>query len=75
MYCMGHTVAVLRALYERCTAQEKRQPVEQAISRLLFTDFTAATSDKPQLDLPTLIDAAQQLSAEERQRLIDALVN
>ena len=74
-YCMGHTVAVLRALYERCTAQEKRQPVEQAISRLLFTDFTAATSDKPPLDLPTLIDAAQQLSAEERQRLIETLVN
>ena len=74
-YCMGHTVAVLRALYERCTAQEKRQPVEQAISRLLFTDFTAATSDKPRLDLPTLIDAAQQLSAEERQRLIETLVN
>ena len=72
-YCMGHTVEVLRKLYERCTPEEKRRPVEEAINRLLFTDFTAATADPSCLDLPTLIHAAQQLSSEERQRLMETL--
>lgn len=38
-YAMGHTVETLRKMYERCTPEEKRQPIEEAIDELLFSDL------------------------------------
>ena len=36
-YAMGSTVETLRKMYERCTPEEKRHPIKEAIDQLLFT--------------------------------------
>lgn len=38
-YAMGSTVETLRKLYERCTPEEKRHPIEEAIDQLLFAEL------------------------------------
>jgi hypothetical protein len=36
-YAMGHKVETLRQMYERCTPEEKRRPIEEAIEELLLS--------------------------------------
>lgn len=75
-YAMGHSLTTLKKMYERCTPAEKRRPIEQAVERLLFNDFTifdelpppntsiASTPDKEEL-----IRQLQNLTPEQRQSL------
>jgi hypothetical protein len=73
-YAMGHKVETLRQMYERCTPEEKRRPIEEAIDELLF--------DQPPSVEPTveatpqwasLLAQLQQLSPAEREQLMAAL--
>jgi hypothetical protein len=74
-YAMGHTVETLRGMYERCTPEEKRRPIEEAISELLFDQPPAA---EPQMEArpnwETLLGDLQKLSSTEREQLIAALL-
>jgi len=68
-YAMGHSVETLKKIYERCTPDEKRRPIEEAIDELLFETL--------QFDLtPELVQLARQLhklTAIDRQRLVQML--
>jgi hypothetical protein len=71
-YAMGHKVETLRQMYERCTPEEKRRPIEEAIDELLFDQL-------PEPDVETLphfqglLQQLQQLSPTEREQLMAAL--
>jgi hypothetical protein len=73
-YAMGHKVETLRQMYERCTPEEKRRPIEEAIDELLFELPPATEPDveaKPQW--VSLLAQLQQLSPAEREQLMAAL--
>ncbi len=74
-YAMGHTVETLRGMYERCTPEEKRRPIEEAISELLFDQPPPV---EPQMEArpnwETLLGDLQKLSSTEREQLIAALL-
>lgn len=73
-YAMGHKVETLRQMYERCTPEEKRRPIEEAIDELLFELPPATEPDveaKPQWE--GLLQQLQQLSPSEREQLMAAL--
>jgi hypothetical protein len=73
-YAMGHKVETLRQMYERCTPEEKRRPIEEAIDELLFDQLP-----EPALDVETLphfqglLQQLQQLSPTELMQLMAAL--
>jgi FKBP-type peptidyl-prolyl cis-trans isomerase (trigger factor) len=71
---MGHTVETLRGMYERCTPEEKRRPIEEAIDELLFFQLPS-TEPKQEVrsEWETLLQQLQQLSPAERQQLMAAL--
>ena len=73
-YAMGHTVETLRGMYERCTPEEKRRPIEEAISELLFDQPPAA---EPHVEVrhewESLLQQLQKLSPSEREQLMAAL--
>jgi hypothetical protein len=74
-YAMGHTVETLRGMYERCTPEEKRRPIEEAISELLFDQLPATepiVEVKPNWE--TLLGELQKLSSTEREQLLAALL-
>lgn len=74
-YAMGHTVETLRGMYERCTPEEKRRPIEEAIDELLF-DQPPATEPiveaRPNWEI--LLGELQKLSSTEREQLLAALL-
>ena len=74
-YAMGHTVETLRGMYERCTPEEKRRPIEEAISELLF-DQPPATEPivEARPNWETLLGELQKLSSTEREQLMAALL-
>lgn len=74
-YAMGHTVETLRGMYERCTPEEKRRPIEEAIDELLF-DQPPATEPivEARPNWETLLGELQKLSSTEREQLIAALL-
>lgn len=73
-YAMGHTVETLRQMYERCTPEEKRRPIEEAIDELLFEQPQAAQpQQEAQSNLENLLQQLQQLSPAEREQLIAVL--
>jgi hypothetical protein len=73
-YAMGHTVETLRGMYERCTPEEKRRPIEEAIDELLFDQPPPA---EPMVEVSheweSLLQQLQKLSPAEREQLIAAL--
>jgi hypothetical protein len=73
-YAMGHTVETLRGMYERCTPEEKRRPIEEAIDELLFFQ---APSAEPIVEVrpnwETLLGELQKLSPADREQLMAAL--
>ncbi len=73
-YAMGHTVETLRGMYERCTPEEKRRPIEEAIDELLFDQ---PPSVEPHVEArpnwETLLGELQKLSSTEREQLMNAL--
>jgi hypothetical protein len=73
-YAMGHTVETLRQMYERCTPEEKRRPIEEAIEELLFFGQPKVES-KPSATphWESLLQQLQQLSPEMREQFIAAL--
>ncbi len=73
-YAMGHTVETLRQMYERCTPEEKRRPIEEAIEELLFFQPPKAES-KPSATphWESLLQQLQKLSPGDKKQLIAAL--
>jgi hypothetical protein len=73
-YAMGHTVETLRGMYERCTPEEKRRPIEEAIDELLFDQ---PPSVEPHVEATpqwaSLLAQLQKLSPAEREQLMAAL--
>jgi len=73
-YAMGHKVETLRQMYERCTPEEKRRPIEEAISELLFEPSPVP---EPQVEASprweNLLQQLQQLSPTEREQFMAAL--
>jgi hypothetical protein len=73
-YAMGHKVETLRQMYERCTPEEKRRPIEEAISELLFEPSPAP---EPHVEASprweSLLQQLQQLSPEMREQFMAAL--
>ena len=73
-YAMGHKIETLRKMYERCTPQEKRRPIEEAIDELLFKTFPSQELETHSITDPTeLARQLQKLTPEERQRLVQML--
>ncbi|MBD2078370.1 hypothetical protein [Leptolyngbya sp. FACHB-17] len=72
-YSMGHTLKSLKDFYERCTPEEKRRPVEQAIQRVLSRELNKDPENLGVVNLVTLIRSAQALSLEDQQQLITVL--
>jgi DNA-directed RNA polymerase specialized sigma24 family protein len=71
---MGHKVETLRQMYERCTPEEKRRPIEEAIEELLFEPEPAPEPDVEATQrLASLLAQLQQLSPAEREQLMAAL--
>ena len=73
-YAMGHTLQTLRTIYERCTPEEKRRPIEEAIDEMLFNTFQPQkpeTSLTP--DLAQLTQKFEKLTLSERQDLLKKL--
>lgn len=68
-YSMGMTIETLRKTYERCTPEEKRKAIEQAIQERLCKNQNAE-----QLSLEELIRLTQHLNLSERHRLAAALL-
>lgn len=69
-YAMGHKVETLRQMYERCTPEEKRRPIEEAIEELLFEP---APDVEALPHIKGLLQQLQQLSPTEREQLMAAL--
>jgi hypothetical protein len=73
-YAMGHKVETLRQMYERCTPEEKRRPIEEAIEELLFEPVPEPVPDVEALPhWEGLLQQLQQLSPAEREQLMAAL--
>ena len=68
-YAMGHTVEVLRQMYVRCTPQEKRRPIEEAISQLRLEPLPGQSP--PKWDV--LLQQVQLLSPADREQFIAKL--
>lgn len=76
---MGHSVETLRSLYARCTPEEKLRPIFEAIDRHLFQQLEVPPEGvslsqvgiRPRF--VTLVEEIRQLSAEDRQQLLQLL--
>jgi hypothetical protein len=61
-------------MYERCTPEEKRRPIEEAIEELLFEPAPEPAPDVEATQrLASLLAQLQQLSPAEREQLMAAL--
>ncbi|MBD1899468.1 hypothetical protein NDI44_24720 [Trichocoleus sp. DQ-A3] len=73
-YAMGHKVETLRGMYERCTPEEKRRPIEEAIEELLFKQPPSPElNQKANAQWETLLAQLQKLSPVEREQLMAML--
>ncbi|MBW4549228.1 MAG: hypothetical protein KME25_33205 [Symplocastrum torsivum CPER-KK1] len=68
-YAMGHTLRTLKKMYERCTPNEKRRPIEEAIDELLFETLQSNLT----ADSVELARRLQKLTSTQRQRLVEML--
>jgi len=66
---MGHTVEVMRQMYVRCTPQEKRRPIEEAISQLRLEPLPGQSPPKWEV----LLQQVQLLSPADREQFIAKL--
>lgn len=73
-YAMGHDVKTLRQMYEQCTPNEKRRPIEEAIDEHLFAK--AQEEDiQSEIDshLEDLLEKLQKLSAIDREKILQKI--
>lgn len=70
-YAMGHDVKTLLEMYEQCTPDEKRRPIEEAIDELLFNTLELEKS-KPSstTDLEKLASELLQLPEADFQQMV-----
>jgi hypothetical protein len=67
---MGHDVKTMRELYEQCTPDEKRRPIEEAIDALLFSTPQPLSQVTDSTDeLERLVLELQKLSPTELQQM------
>jgi hypothetical protein len=68
---MGHDVKTLLEMYEQCTPDEKRRPIEEAIDELLFNTIEL---EKPKpsstTDLEKLASELLQLPEADFQQMV-----
>lgn len=72
-YAMGHSVETLRNMYERCTPQQKRQLIEDAIKERLLDRLSGKATDEPAVCFNQLLKLASRLNQEDQLRLIQQL--
>ena len=70
-YAMGHSVATLRRLYERCTPEQKRRPIEKRLEQNWF-DATPHPS-KYEQQLASIQERLKSLSPEQITQLLGRL--
>jgi hypothetical protein len=69
-YAMGHDVKTMKELYEQCTPDEKRRPIEEAIDALLFSTPQPLSQVADSTDeLERLVLELQKLSPAELQQM------
>ncbi|MEP0755742.1 hypothetical protein NDA03_26525 [Trichocoleus sp. Lan] len=73
-YAMGHTLKTLKTIYERCTPEEKRRPIEEAIDEMLFKTFQPQKPETPLTpDLAQLAQKLEKLTGSQREQLLKQL--
>jgi hypothetical protein len=72
-YAMGHSVQMLRMMYERCTPDERMRPIEEAIDRVLFKALQEPPEEAFKPNPLALLSDLRKLTAQERQQLWDLL--
>jgi len=73
-FAMGHSVATLKNIYDRCSPEEKSRPIYEAIDRLLFKHLPQPSADAANQSAPLLhpfevIEALRQFSPEDRLKI------
>jgi len=69
-YAMGHDVKTMREMYEQCTPDEKRRPIEEAIDALLFSTPQPLSQVADSTDeLEQLVLELQKLPPAELQQM------
>ncbi|HEY9761407.1 MAG TPA: hypothetical protein V6D07_02720 [Trichocoleus sp.] len=75
-YAMGSTYKTLRDWYERCTPEDKRRPIEEAIDDYFFDALNQYDEQALQAATPEVqrvLRSAHKLAPDERQQLISLL--
>jgi integrase len=68
-YCMGHDVKTLREIYDRCSPEEKRRPIEEAIDELLVDVLKSGEEIQSSTNLEDLARNLLQLPEEDFETL------
>ncbi|MBD2121821.1 hypothetical protein [Trichocoleus sp. FACHB-262] len=75
-YMMGHSLETLKRMYDRSTHEDKIRPIQAAIDEVLLRDLEDVHSmAQAAFSLSEMTMMAKGLSQEERQQLIQQLLN
>ena len=69
-YGMGHDVNTLRELYDYCSPEEKRRPIEEAIDILLSLELKPSSRIELTTNLNNLAEELSRLPVEERESML-----
>lgn len=69
-YCMGHDIKTLRNVYNRCSPEEKRRPIEDAIDELLLEVLKPNEEIRLSTDLENLASDLLQLPEKSFETLV-----
>jgi len=74
-YAMGTSAATLEKWYERCTPDDKRQPIEEVVDEYFWDWLEQVQAEGPPLShkLRRVLSLAQALSPAEQQQLLRSL--
>lgn len=72
-FAMGHTVETLRKIYQRVSTEERTRPIYEAIDQFLFNELVENLVQQESPNLKAVIQVAQSLGKEDRQKLLEAL--
>lgn len=70
---MGHDVKTMREMYDKCTPDEKRRPIEEAIDILLFSTPQPLNQPDSTAELEQLILELQKLPPAKFQQMMQLL--
>lgn len=73
-YAMGHDIKMLSEMYDKCTPDEKRRPIEEAIDEILFKTLEKEQQPVSSTDdVEELANELKNLSEADRQQLLQML--